>query len=192
MSVDGSAGGSAGSNGNGSHVDIVLASGKPASSAKSGSSVHVVMGSKVADIAPSDIAPTVSQCFFECGATSDQTKFVNMGNARSTKLACPACFSAKKAIDAQGRSTPENKEALQTMKALRQGEYKQLVRASRITSVSGGNSAAHMQRRGQLSQALASWTTSAAGFREHYIYTYIYIHHPFIIHSSYVQHTTII
>ena len=133
---------------------------------------------------PADVQQVSGEnaCFFDCGMTSDMCQLINMGNARSVKLVCSACLSAKKAIDSQGRATPENKVALQNMKALRQAEYKELVRMSRIKPVKAGSSVGHSQRNGLLAKTLVSWTTTASGFKDHYIiylyvfkYIYIYI-----------------
>lgn len=95
----------------------------------------------------------VDQCWFECGEASD---LLNIGNSRSVRLVCALCNSARRAIDCQGRYSPESKAALKDMKANRQGEYKSLVRRSRIAPVPQGMRDSDSQRRRQseISKAL--------------------------------------
>ena len=55
-------------------------------------------------------------CWFECGATCNDHKLINIGTARCLKMVCGPCYSAKRAVDSQGRATEENKRALADLK----------------------------------------------------------------------------
>ena len=94
---------------------------------------------------PSIANPTVPvqsvltvQCWMDCGTTAG---LQNIGNTRCPRMMCGPCVSAKKAMDAQGRSSPENKAKLTLLKA-NLFAYKEAVRNSRLSvALVNGNTA---------------------------------------------------
>lgn len=112
-------------------------------------------------------AIVLQECFFECGANATSCKLVNIGNARSPKMVCPPCVSAKKAIDNQAKGNEQAKKGLAELKNFRNGEYKALVRNSRIDLATGGGvTAAHRDRNAILMKTLVQVVNTADTFKE--------------------------
>ena len=139
------------------------------SSAGNDSATDIVQ-STPANARPSMSTPSsivLSSCFFECGNNAATCKLVNIATAKSPKMVCPPCVSSKKAIDKQGQASKDAAKALKELKEHRQGEWKALVRNSRIdVAVSGGSTAAHRERNALLQKVLVSSTNNAESFKE--------------------------
>ena len=106
-------------------------------------------------------------CWFERGTHQQQAKLQNIGTAKCPKMVCPACNSARRAMERQGRDNDEAKKALKDMKDLRQGEWKEMVRNSRLVEVNSDNVMCARKQRGELlKKALVQSTGTAETIRE--------------------------